>query len=210
MTSPYAFPAKVAVQDDEAHPELRGWPAAFHVVGCKHLTTGKRYTQEVTLKRALAKGFRPCQKCFPQAVADPSGKLAKAAKTLKGSTSRDLYDQLPPADEAAPLEPRVSVQHKRNAAVVVLTLRRADGECEMPGCKAELFHTEGNGAYLEVHHLHLLADGGPDHPSNTAALCPSCHRRLHHGADRSERLNVLRKAIAKREAAFSKQILGQS
>jgi len=27
-----------------------------------------------------------------------------------------------------------------------------------------------------------LADGGPDTPGNTVAVCPNCHRHLHLGA----------------------------
>jgi 5-methylcytosine-specific restriction protein A len=34
-----------------------------------------------------------------------------------------------------------------------------------------------------VHHVRTLADGGSDRPENAVALCPTCHRRLHHGAD---------------------------
>jgi 5-methylcytosine-specific restriction protein A len=40
--------------------------------------------------------------------------------------------------------------------------------------------------YLEPHHIRRLADEGPDHPAWVAALCPNCHRRIHHGADGTE------------------------
>jgi hypothetical protein len=39
------------------------------------------------------------------------------------------------------------------------------------------------GPNLEPHHIRRLADGGPDHPRWVAALCPTCHRRVHHGVD---------------------------
>jgi 5-methylcytosine-specific restriction protein A len=36
---------------------------------------------------------------------------------------------------------------------------------------------------LEPHHTRRLADGGPDAPDAVAALCPTCHRRVHHAKD---------------------------
>ena len=33
--------------------------------------------------------------------------------------------------------------------------------------------------YLEPHHIVWLSRGGEDTPSNTVALCPNCHRRMH-------------------------------
>jgi 5-methylcytosine-specific restriction endonuclease McrA len=36
---------------------------------------------------------------------------------------------------------------------------------------------------LEPHHVTRVSDGGPDHAAHVIALCPNCHRRVHHGAD---------------------------
>ncbi|MFV5483444.1 HNH endonuclease [Acinetobacter towneri] len=33
--------------------------------------------------------------------------------------------------------------------------------------------------YLETHHIVWLARGGEDTISNTVALCPNCHKRMH-------------------------------
>lgn len=41
-----------------------------------------------------------------------------------------------------------------------------------PGCR-----------YLEPHHTRRLSDTGPDHPRWVIGLCPTCHRRVHYGAD---------------------------
>ncbi|WP_264319386.1 HNH endonuclease [Rhizobium terrae] len=30
-----------------------------------------------------------------------------------------------------------------------------------------------------------MSDGGPDDPKSIIALCPNCHRRAHHGANRA-------------------------
>ena len=37
--------------------------------------------------------------------------------------------------------------------------------------------------YLEPHHTRRLSDGGPDDYHHVIALCPTCHRRVHHGED---------------------------
>jgi 5-methylcytosine-specific restriction enzyme A len=39
---------------------------------------------------------------------------------------------------------------------------------------------------LEVHHIDRLSDGGLDAPNRVAAICPTCHRMVHHGANASE------------------------
>jgi len=31
------------------------------------------------------------------------------------------------------------------------------------------------------HHIKRVADGGPDHPKSVGAVCPTCHRLIHHG-----------------------------
>jgi hypothetical protein len=36
---------------------------------------------------------------------------------------------------------------------------------------------------LEPHHTRRVSDGGLDHPSSVAGICPNCHRRVHHGRD---------------------------
>jgi 5-methylcytosine-specific restriction protein A len=62
---------------------------------------------------------------------------------------------------------------------------RARGICEGCGTQAPFVSQDGT-PFLEVHHLIRLADDGPDTPENVAALCPNCHRRVHHGSDRLE------------------------
>lgn len=63
------------------------------------------------------------------------------------------------------------------------TLQRAQGRCELCGNEAP-FYVEGN-PFLECHHIQWLSKGGRDFPDNTAALCPNCHRKLHHLKDKS-------------------------
>jgi 5-methylcytosine-specific restriction protein A len=78
-----------------------------------------------------------------------------------------------------------SRSYPRSEVVKEFALRHADGVCQ--GCeeKAPFVDTSGD-PFLEIHHLHRRADGGPDAPENVIALCPNCHRRRHHGRNGDE------------------------
>ena len=56
-----------------------------------------------------------------------------------------------------------------------------------------------SGPYLECHHVHRLADGGPDHPENVVALCPNCHRRAHFSNDAQAYNETLKKVAHEAE-----------
>ena len=101
--------------------------------------------------------------------------------------------------------PNISVQERRRTvrvrseAVKVYVQRRANGICE--AChQVAPFNTKKGRPYLEPHHVHRISDGGPDHPLHVAALCPNCHRRVHHGKDGSEYNMVIIDKIQKIEA----------
>lgn len=59
-----------------------------------------------------------------------------------------------------------------------VTKKRANGICQLCGQPAPFLDREGN-PYLETHHIIWLSNGGEDSTSNTAALCPNCHRKMH-------------------------------
>jgi 5-methylcytosine-specific restriction protein A len=86
-------------------------------------------------------------------------------------------------------EPPTSTLARRNVYLSsgdlkVYVLRRSDGACE--GCEQPApFITIAGHPYLEPHHTRRLSDGGPDEYHHVIALCPTCHRRVHHGADGS-------------------------
>lgn len=69
----------------------------------------------------------------------------------------------------------------RNSDVVAEVLIRANGKCERCKCLAPFVRRTNGTPYLEVHHSVPLADGGEDTVDNAVALCPNCHRQLHHG-----------------------------
>jgi 5-methylcytosine-specific restriction protein A len=71
--------------------------------------------------------------------------------------------------------------YRRSKAVKDYVMMRANGICE--SCKLPAPFNRTNGTpYLEPHHTTRLSDGGPDHPCHVGAICPSCHREIHHGA----------------------------
>ncbi len=101
-------------------------------------------------------------------------------------------------------EPRISMTEyrSRSAAVHLYASLRSNGQCEACGSFAPFTRPDGRG-FLEVHHLTRLADEGPDLPSNVAALCPNCHRRVHYSIDRKEFGKKLQDAIALKETIIA-------
>jgi len=93
-----------------------------------------------------------------------------------------IHTRAAAASGPAPRRIASRTEFLRNPYVVAAALLRARGGCEMPACTRELFTRPDGTPYLEVHHLVPLASDGPDTLSNVAALCPSCHREVHHGA----------------------------
>lgn len=98
-----------------------------------------------------------------------------------------------PRGNSTPTATQTTVtQFVRDPYVVAWALQQARGHCEC--CLAPApFTREDGSAYLEVHHLQRLADGGPDTIDNVVAVCPNCHRRLHYGLDKKELSEALRK-----------------
>ena len=72
--------------------------------------------------------------------------------------------------------------YDRSERVRDYVLARANGVCEACDEKAPFVKKDGS-PYLEPHHTTRLADEGPDHPAWVGAICPTCHRRIHSGAD---------------------------
>ncbi len=71
---------------------------------------------------------------------------------------------------------------RRSDKIHKYALSRAQDTCEACEMPAPFVTIEGSG-FLEVHHIHRLADEGPDIPSNVIALCPNCHRKAHYSVD---------------------------
>jgi HNH endonuclease len=61
------------------------------------------------------------------------------------------------------------------------------------------FKTVAGTAYLEPHHIRRLTDGGPDDRRFVGAVCPNCHREIHHGQNGSKLNESLQAAVLKKE-----------
>jgi 5-methylcytosine-specific restriction enzyme A len=108
------------------------------------------------------------------------------------SPARSIDELRTLALAAAEMQPGTgneSVQsyYRRSATVRAYVLARAKGACESCRKPAPFRRTNGE-PYLEPHHTRRLGDGGPDHPRWVGAVCPTCHREIHHG-ERGAELN---------------------
>ena len=74
-----------------------------------------------------------------------------------------------------------TISYKRSPDVVAEVLRLANNKCENCLQDAPFNRKSDNTPYLEVHHIKFLSDGGEDTIENAIALCPNCHRNVHHG-----------------------------
>ncbi|WP_230669148.1 HNH endonuclease [Methanosarcina barkeri] len=71
-----------------------------------------------------------------------------------------------------------SVRYDRDPDVSALALKKANGYCQLCGNLAPFLKKDGT-PFLEVHHIRWLSEGGVDDKTNTVALCPNCHRKMH-------------------------------
>lgn len=81
-------------------------------------------------------------------------------------------------------------EYKRDPLVKAAVLQLAAGICELCESPAPFMKDDGE-PFLEAHHVKQLANGGPDTVSNTAALCPNCHRLCHLGQNRKVAIEKL-------------------
>lgn len=109
------------------------------------------------------------------ATADSDLRWTMPLDELRDGASRTVGNQ-PNASEAK------RRTYARSEDLRVYVRRRANGACEGCGQSAPFLTSLGH-PYLEPHHTRRLSDGGPDDYHHVIALCPTCHRRVHHGAD---------------------------
>jgi len=98
--------------------------------------------------------------------------------------------------EAARVTRADQVVYQRRADVKAWVFQEADGRCELCLREAPFTGREGN-AFLELHHVRQLALGGTDAVENAVALCPNCHRRLHHGSTVEDDLQRLYRQVSR-------------
>jgi 5-methylcytosine-specific restriction protein A len=100
----------------------------------------------------------------------------------------------PPKDPRGSKNPKKknvsSEQIIRDSEVHAWVLLNSKWICECCNNPSPFVKPDGK-KYLEVHHLKRLADGGTDTIENAIAVCPNCHRELHYGSDRDDKLKLI-------------------
>lgn len=147
---------------------------------------------------------------FELVPADASDKQAEAdeQQVEEAELEVDLAGLRARALEAARSTPQVAGAaarrslYRRSAAVRRYVLARAAGICESCNEPAPFVTLQGE-PYLEPHHTRRLSDGGPDDPRFVGAVCPSCHREIHHGLHGSAKNEALIEVIRLKEAGPS-------
>jgi 5-methylcytosine-specific restriction enzyme A len=91
--------------------------------------------------------------------------------------------------------------YERSREIRLYVLARANGHCEACLHPAPFVSLMGS-PYLEPHHIRRLGDGGPDDPRFMAAVCPNCHRQIHHGVDGRSMNERLQVAVSTKEAGL--------
>jgi 5-methylcytosine-specific restriction protein A len=81
--------------------------------------------------------------------------------------------------------PTRSNYFQRDENIILYSLLRAQGICELCDKSAPFLKPDGEG-FLEVHHIQHLANNGDDSIENTVALCPNCHRKMHKLGERDD------------------------
>ena len=106
-----------------------------------------------------------------------------AAFEIAVREATEQKDLLKPSGNACPKRRRISVtQLQCDPGVKAWVLKQAAGTCESCEKPAPFQGADGL-PYLELHYVQSLADGGADAVSNAVALCPNCHREIHHGVN---------------------------
>lgn len=152
---------------------------------------------------------------YEQVLPDVEGKLRKGIifrlrmvetgsldveSVSRGRSGLSFLDSRSQALEAArhtvTQETRAASYYERGVQVARYVLERSNGFCEGCGRPAPFERRDGS-PYLETHHIRRVSDEGPDDPRMVIALCPVCHRRVHHGRDGTE-LNERLAAVPRR------------
>lgn len=90
---------------------------------------------------------------------------------------------------------QTTTTYMRDRYVSEYAKQRANGVCQLCNLPAPFIDRDGK-PYLESHHIIWLSDGGEDSISNTVALCPNCHRKMH-ALNLDDDVNKLLKIAAK-------------
>ena len=137
------------------------------------------------------------------AIASTAAKLAIFEPTADNEKLERLVNALQQQEIDRPegsLRPKQSsvttTAFLRDPLVKAWVLKNANGICEACSSSAP-FNRQDGSPYLEVHHLVPLSEGGADTTDNALAVCPNCHRRLHHGRDKARFIADIRFKVSR-------------
>lgn len=124
-------------------------------------------------------------------TADPDELERRVSQLMVGPLGK-------PAGEPKPKKIVASTHaaYERRPDVKAWVLRGAHGKCECCQGPAPFKRADGT-PYLELHHAVMLSEGGPDTVDNAVAVCANCHRLLHHGQERAQKLKELYQQLAR-------------
>jgi 5-methylcytosine-specific restriction protein A len=109
----------------------------------------------------------------------PAEATPEASKPKAELSAPRFVDQYTIEDAAPERQETTRYDYVRSRSVRDAALHRAQGICEFCGEKG--FITRNGTVFLETHHVVPLSEGGVDHESNVAALCPNDHSEAHYG-----------------------------
>lgn len=152
------------------------------------LFAGQTVDEVVNLMREAGPSFARVIEHLRAVTDEPTIALAvlkriesEEEKAVRSDRTEDRQQRLATAPKTPHRIKVFSYTFKRNPDVVVEALLRAAGNCELCGKSAPFNRVTDGTPYLEVHHIKSLSDGGEDTLKNVLALCPNCHREVHHG-----------------------------
>jgi len=128
--------------------------------------------------------------------------IAEDISQLRGAA----YAAASPPKQVVSTKESSKYSYERSAAIKRYVLKRSKGICEGCGSPAP-FLTKAGLPYLEAHHIHRLSDRGLDDPRHVAAICPNCHRRVHHGSDGEAFDDALLEKVKDIESSLEKGII---
>lgn len=85
--------------------------------------------------------------------------------------------------------------YDRSVYIKEFARKVAVGICQLCEKEAPFLDKQGN-PFLEVHHIHYLSKGGRDSIDNVVAICPNCHRKIHHLELEEDIKKIAEKALA--------------
>jgi 5-methylcytosine-specific restriction endonuclease McrA len=107
--------------------------------------------------------------------------------------------QVKPNPDARTVETK---RYNSAPAIKAFAHNRSAHKCEMPRCEYEGFNKYSGGKFIEIHHIKPLSEDGDDSIINVAALCPNCHRKMHHARDRVQLARILKAAVKQANKEF--------